>query len=106
MTNEPTVHPVYKSLNKPLTIWGVDRRYFFFAVAMGGATFNMFASFVGGIVMFAALYVFARWATKHDPEILRIVLNSSRAKVLYDPAKLEPFCPKWIRNDQTKPHHP
>ena len=105
MANEPTIHTVYKSLNKPLTIWGVDRRYFFFAVAMGGATFNMFSSFLGGILMFAALYVFARWATKHDAEILRIVLNSSRAKVLYDPGKLEYFRPRWIRHDQTQPHH-
>jgi hypothetical protein len=42
MENEPSIHVVYKSLNKPLTIWGVDRRYFFIAVVMGGATFNMF----------------------------------------------------------------
>jgi hypothetical protein len=31
MPNEPRVHPVYKSINKPLAIWGVERRLFFLA---------------------------------------------------------------------------
>ncbi len=82
-----TSHPVYRSLNKPLTIWGVERRLFFLAVVMGGAAFNFFGSLTGAIGMFAALYAFARWATATDPEILRIILNSSRFKRLYDPAK-------------------
>ena len=37
--------------------------------------------------MFAALYLMARWATSTDPQILRILLNSSRFKAHYDPAK-------------------
>lgn len=91
MTNEPRFHPVYKSINKPLTIWGVERRLFFLALLMGGATFSLFGSLLSGLVMFAALYLLTRWATATDPQILRILLNSSRFKTHYDAAKREPI---------------
>ena len=89
MPNEPRFHPVYKSINKPLTIWGAERRLFFLALIMGGAAFNLFGSLLSGLAMFAALYLLARWATTTDPEILRILFNSSRFKTQYDPAKRE-----------------
>jgi type IV secretory pathway TrbD component len=91
MTNPITFHPVYRSLNKPLTIWGAERRLFFLALIMGSATFNFFGSLLSGIVMFAALYLFARWATATDPQILRILLNSSKFRLRYDPAKRSDF---------------
>jgi type IV secretory pathway TrbD component len=87
----PTYHPVYRSLNKPLTIWGAERRLFFLAAIMGAATFNFFATLGGGLLMFGGLFLAARWATATDPEILRIVLNSARFRVQYDPAKWVPF---------------
>jgi type IV secretory pathway TrbD component len=87
MPHAPTFHPVYKSINKPLTIWGAERRLFFLALVMGAATFNFFGSLLGGILMFVALYLFARWATVTDPQILRIMLNSSKARCRYDPGK-------------------
>ncbi len=87
MPNEPRFHPVYKSINKPLTIWGVERRLFFLALIMGGATFNLFGSILSGLVMFAALFLLARWATATDPQILRILLNSARFKTQYDCGK-------------------
>ena len=89
MPNEPRFHPVYKSINKPLTIWGAERRLFFLALIMGGAAFNLFGSLLSGLAMFAALYLLARWATTTDPEILRILFSSSRFKTQYDPAKRE-----------------
>lgn len=90
MPNEPRFHPVYRSINKPLTIWGAERRLFFLALILGGATFNLFGSLLSGLVMFAALYSLARWATATDPQILRILLNSSRIKTQYDPWKRDP----------------
>jgi type IV secretory pathway TrbD component len=89
MAKKPSFYPVYRSINKPLTIWGVERRLFFLALAMGGATFNFFGSLLGGLSMFALLYLFCRWATARDPQILRILLNSSKFKCRYDPAKQE-----------------
>lgn len=87
MSNEIQFHPVYKSINKPLTIWGAERSLFFLALIVGGATFNFFGSFLGGAVMFIGLFWFARWATVTDPQILRILLNSSKFRVRYDPMK-------------------
>jgi type IV secretory pathway TrbD component len=89
--NEPNLNRVSKSINKPLTIWGAERRLFFLAVVMGAATFNFFASLVSGLLMFGALYVFARWATAVDPQILKILLNSSKFHKHYDPARQETF---------------
>jgi type IV secretory pathway TrbD component len=83
-----TVHPVYRSINKPLTIWGAERRLFLLALVMGAAVFNFFGSLLGGLAMFAALFVAARWITATDAQILRIVLNSARFRTHYDPAKL------------------
>jgi type IV secretory pathway TrbD component len=82
-------HRVYQSLNKPLTILGAERRLFFVAAGIGAATLNFFGSLAGGLLMFVALYFAALWATSRDPEILRILLNSSRWKSQYDPAKYE-----------------
>jgi type IV secretory pathway TrbD component len=91
MPTSPKLHMVYHSINKPLTIWGVERRLFFLALLMGSATFNFFGSLIGGIVMFAVLYLLARWGTASDPEMLRILFRSSKFKTRYDPAKHEVF---------------
>jgi len=70
---------------------GAERRLFFLALIMGAATFNFFASLLSGLIMFSSLYAFARWATATDPQILRILLNSSKFRRLYDPGKRDVF---------------
>lgn len=87
MPNRPTYRPVFKVLHRPLTVWGVDRRLFFLSLMLGAATFNLFYSFLAGCLMFAGLYVGAHWATRTDPEMLRILLASSRSRRRYDPGK-------------------
>ena len=79
--------PVYASTNRPLTIGGLDRRLFFVALIVGGATFTFFGSLLAGLLMGLALYGAARWATVRDPQLLRIVLRSASARPRYDPAK-------------------
>ncbi len=91
MSAPPTFRPVYKALHRPLTICGVDRRLFFLALTMGAGMFNLFYSLAAGLLMFAALYVFALWAMKRDADLLRILLSSSWFKARYDAAKHEPF---------------
>jgi len=83
----PTYRPVYKALHRRLTVWGVERRLFFLAMLMGAATFNLFYSFLAGLLMFLGLYGFAWWATERDPDMLRILLSSSRARRRFDPGK-------------------
>jgi type IV secretory pathway TrbD component len=87
MPDRPSYRPVYKALHRPLLIWGVDRRMFFLALLLGAATFNLFYSFLGGVLMFAGLYGAALWATRQDPEMLRILLASSHTRRRYDPGK-------------------
>ena len=87
MRDRPIYRPVHKALHRSLTVCGVDRRLFFLALTMGAATFNLFYSFAAGLLMFVGLYVFALWATKRDPEMLRILLSSSKFKSRYDAAK-------------------
>ena len=87
MRDRPAYRPVCKALHRPLTVCGVDRRLFFLALTMGAATFNLFYSFAAGLLMFVGLYVFALWSTKRDPEMLRILLGSSKFRRRYDPGK-------------------
>ena len=78
---------VYKALNKPLTILGAERKLFFVALIMGAATFNLFGSLLGGLLIFGSLFLMVQWATRTDPQILRILPNSSKFRHEYDPAK-------------------
>jgi type IV secretory pathway TrbD component len=91
MHERPAYRPVYKALHRPLTVCGVDRRLFFLALLMGAATFNLFYSFLAGLLMTASLYAFALWATRRDPQMLRILLSSSRFRPRYDAGKHATF---------------
>jgi len=84
------INSVYRALNSPLTLLGAERRLFFCALVMGAAVFNLLHTFLGGILIFSLLYWFARWATKTDPQILRLVLNSAKSRAEYDPMKFSP----------------
>lgn len=85
--NQPARRVTYKALHRRLTICGVERRLFFLAMLMGAATFNLFYSFLAGLLMFVSLYVFGWWATDRDPDMLRILLSSSRVRRRFDPMK-------------------
>jgi type IV secretory pathway TrbD component len=96
MTQMRRSNRVHRSLSRPLTILGAERKLFFFAMCLGAATFNLLASLLGGLLMFLLLYVLARWATATDPQILRFLLNAARLRPQYDPMK---FSPIEIRRD-------
>ena len=78
--------PVYRALHKPLTICGVDRRLFFLALLAGAVTFNLFYSFVAALLMTTAVYGGAL-TTRHDPQLLRVLLRSARFRTRYDAGK-------------------
>ena len=85
--NLPIYRPVHRALHRPLTVCGVDRRLFFLALLVGAAAFNLFYSLLAGCLMGGLVYAVARWSTAHDPQMLKIVLRSSRARTRYDAAK-------------------
>ena len=78
---------VYKAMNRPLTILGAERRLFFTALIAGAGVFNLLHSIVGGLILFVVGLIAAQWATRYDPQILRVLMNSSKFRALYDPAK-------------------
>ena len=91
-------NPVFRTLNRPLTILGAERKLFFLALVIGACVFNLLNSLLGAVAMFFALYLFARWATQTDPQILRFLLNSAKVRTQYDPIKFEPFRARRVRS--------
>jgi len=91
MTPKRRINTVYRTLDRPLTVLGAERKLFFISMCMGAATFNMLSSLLGGILMFLLLYFAARWATNTDPQILRFLLSAAKFKAQYDPAKFSPI---------------
>ena len=88
MSYQRRINPVQRSISRPLTILGAERKLFFFAMCLGAATFNLLGSLLGGVLMFLLLYLVARWATATDPQILRLLLHAAKLRRQYDPAKL------------------
>lgn len=84
------INPVQRSLSRPLTILGAERKLFFFAMCLGAATFNLLNSLSGGVLIFLLLYFLARWATTTDPQILKLLLRAAKLRREYDPLKLTP----------------
>lgn len=91
MSYQRRINPVQRSLSRPLTILGAERKLFFFAMCLGAATFNLLGSLLGGLLMFVLLYFVARWAAATDPQILRLLLHAAKLRSQYDPAKLAPI---------------
>ena len=98
MASDRRVNPVYRSISRPLTILGAERKLFFFAMCIGAGTFNLLGSLLGGVLMFLLLYFVVRWATETDPQILRILLTSPKLKTQYDPSKFSPISIRRITN--------
>jgi type IV secretory pathway TrbD component len=96
MANARRINLVHRSLSRPLTILGAERKLFFFAMCLGAGTFNLLNSLLGGMLIFLVLYFFARWATQTDPQILRFLLTAATLRSQYDPMK---FTPIVVRRD-------
>jgi type IV secretory pathway TrbD component len=96
MAKTRRINLVHRSLSRPLTILGAERKLFFFAMCLGAATFNLLNSLLGGVLIFLVLYFLARWATETDPQILRFLLTAATLRSQYDPVK---FTPIVVRRD-------
>ena len=96
MANARRINLVHRSLSRPLTILGAERKLFFFAMCLGAGTFNLLNSLLGGVLIFVVLYFLARWATQTDPQLLRFLLTAATLRSQYDPMK---FAPIVVRRD-------
>ena len=90
MSYQRRIHPVQRSLSRPLTILGAERKLFFFAMCLGAGTFNLLGSLLAGVLIFFLLFLLARWATATDPQILRLLFLAAKLRRQYDPAKFHP----------------
>jgi len=97
MPESRRINRVHRSVSRPLTILGAERKLFFFAMCLGAATFNLLNSLLGGVLIFVLLYLLARWATQTDPQILRFLLTAAKLRSQYDPMK---FTPISVRRDR------
>jgi type IV secretory pathway TrbD component len=100
MANARRINLVHRSLSRPLTILGAERKLFFFAMCLGAGTFNLLNSLLGGVLIFVVLYFLARWATQTDPQVLRFLLTAATLRSQYDPMK---FTPIVVRRDGHAP---
>jgi type IV secretory pathway TrbD component len=91
MSDTRRINRVPRSLSRPLTILGAERKLFFFAMCLGAATFDLLGSLFGGLLIFFLLYFVARWATDTDPQILRFLLTAATLRTQYDPMKFTPI---------------
>jgi len=80
--------PIYRAINKPLTIGGVER--WMFGIAMIGGLMALIAfGMTAATLTFALLFFSARRVTKDDHQMPRIFLAARRFRNVYDPAKRE-----------------
>src|SRR5437763_16861911 len=91
MASGRRVNPVYRSISRPLTILGAERKLSFLAMCVGAGTFNLLGSLLGGILMFLLLYFAPRSATETDRQILRFLLPSPKLRTQYDASKSSPI---------------
>ena len=91
MSYQRRINLVHRSLSRPLTILGAERKLFFFAMCLGAGTFNLLGSLLGGILIFFLLFLLARWATTTDPQILRLLFVAAKLRSRYDPSKFQPI---------------
>lgn len=86
MITEVRRNPVYRAVNKPMTVGGVERRMF--GIVMIGSLLVLIAfGMTGAVLTFSVLFVAARLATREDPRLPRIIIGSRRFRTWYDPAK-------------------
>ena len=84
------MRPTYRTLNKPLTLCGCDRRLFLCGLFIGLGLFLTFSSIVVGAVTFSCFAALG-WFRAQDPVLLRLLFNPGRFKPVYDPAVRQPF---------------
>ena len=94
--NQRRENPVYKTMNRPLTIMGVDRVMFATALLTGGGfqlLFNGPWRTVGAVLIFAVLLYFSRLATHKDPKMLLFLVQAifRKFRAEYDPCKYKPL---------------
>ncbi len=86
-----SVWHAHPTLSRPLTVLGVERRWFFLTLTLGMAMWQAINSLFTAALVFGVLYAAGRIAWRRDPAMLAIVAAGANARARYDPGKP----PKW-----------
>jgi type IV secretory pathway VirB3-like protein len=84
---DQTINPVFRALNRPLLVLGLERKLFFFLLTSSFALFVVTSALLPSLILFILLWSGAKLARSIDPQFFQIALNSRRQSVRYDPAK-------------------
>ena len=79
-----TGHP---TLSRPITILGVERRWFMMTATLGLGMWNALNSILTAAFIFSVLYVAGLMAWKRDPAMLQIIAAGQSSRARYDPGK-------------------
>lgn len=79
----------YAVLSQPLTVLGVERRFFLLAATLAAAIWNAVNSLLAGGVVFAVLYGAGWWAWRHDPHLVSVIRTAVRYRSRYDAGRLD-----------------
>ena len=83
----------YEVLSRPLTILGVERRFFLLAAMVGAALWNAVNTLLGGLLVFGVLYVAGLFAWKYDENMVAVIRASVRYRSRYDAGLLPERAP-------------
>ena len=83
-----TVWHGYGVLSQPLTILGVERRFFLLAAVLGAGLWNAVNSLIAGILVFGVLYVAGWFAWRSDPHLVGVIRAAVRYRGRYDAGRL------------------
>ena len=78
----------YAVLSRPLTILGVERRFFLLAATLAAAMWNAVGSLLAGGLIFAVLYGGGWVAWRRDPDMVAVVRAALRYRSRYDAGRL------------------
>ena len=78
----------YAILSQPLTILGVERRFFLMAAVLGAGLWNAVNSLLAGAVVFGVLYVAGWFAWRSDPHMVIVIRAAVRYRSRYDAGRL------------------
>jgi type IV secretory pathway VirB3-like protein len=87
---DQTINPVFRALNRPLLVLGVERKLFFLVLISSFALFVVTSALLPSLILFVLLWSGAKMARNIVPQFVRIALNSRQQAVRYDPAKFSP----------------
>ncbi len=83
----------YGILSQPLTVLGVERRFFLLAATLGAAIWNAVNSLSAGGLVFGVLYGAGWLAWRRDQNLIGVIRAAVRYRNRYDAGLLEDRSP-------------